>query len=926
MNEQLAIKNIYDFNHIILVKIVRNAVVILVSLGLLASLSVVLVTPAGAGHWNFAGEGAARGNTVISGIKILGNGDFSGYASAGNGTEENPYILDGLYVNATGSTYGIWIENTTAHFILLNVTVVGADNNSAEPWGVGIYMRNVQNGTLRNITCEENGLGIKMEHTENITVDGYTGYRDGIYGKYANYTTIENSVVNGDEDGLYLYLSDHGKVSNSTFVNCTTGIDLFMTSFISVSNNTLKYIYEYGLEVSSSHGNIILQNEFLQNYRGLSLSSLTDTERDDVVINNTFYENDRGGVFLSSVTNVSVAGNVFDGNGYGIYLSQSSENRISQNQISVGSDEGIYLYYSSNNEVTGNHLSGAEDEIHLSHSNDVLVKNNDVTDSGIYIDVSSGSRLYSNALQNASVFVYGTQEVITGQDIPENNTVNSKPVMYLKNVDMNNATERAPYGEIILANVTNLKIDGLNFSEDGVGVVLGYTDNITVVNCSFANNHMEGIYGYYSEHTMVEHNTFAHSKSGMYLRSSSYSIVSFNNFDGAGGITTYRGTNYEIFNNTVVRGNVALYLETISNSVVMNNTLRDAGSEGIRAYELSSSEVYDNIITGGYHGLSIKFSSGNLFVGNSISGSTGYGIYATGSNGNWIYNNSLFNNHLSGDKYSASAVQAYDSGGNYWNTSGNPHGYGNYWYDWANNNTTNDPDGDGIVKWSYVIDGESSEDHYPLANTAAGMPPSAPQNLSAVAGRGYVNLSWDAPRDTRGKPVLFYHIYRNNYLLDSVSSEHPWYNFTRAINGLTYKFFVTAETEYGIGQKSNDISVVPKAVPTPPANLTASVGRGYVNLTWEVPEDNGGYSVKNYLVYRNGTLYANVSSTQLWFNDTNESTGTTYSYYVTAVNSVGESAKSNEVMATPGAEVPEFTPLVWLVVIFFICVMARRKN
>jgi len=58
------------------------------------------------------------------------------------------------------------------------------------------------------------------------------------------------------------------------------------------------------------------------------------------------------------------------------------------------------------------------------------------------------------------------------------------------------------------------------------------------------------------------------------------------------------------------------------------------------------------------------------------------------------------------------------------------------------------------------------------------------------------------------------------------------------------------------------------------------------------------------------------------------SEGVTYTYYVTAVNSAGESDKSNQVQATPGSEVPELQAM-WLIIILFIAVMGmaqKRKN
>ncbi|HII55336.1 TPA: PEF-CTERM sorting domain-containing protein, partial [Candidatus Aciduliprofundum boonei] len=80
-------------------------------------------------------------------------------------------------------------------------------------------------------------------------------------------------------------------------------------------------------------------------------------------------------------------------------------------------------------------------------------------------------------------------------------------------------------------------------------------------------------------------------------------------------------------------------------------------------------------------------------------------------------------------------------------------------------------------------------------------------------------------------------------------------------------------------------------------------------------------------IYRNGTLIATVPATQLWYNDTNVVPGVNYSYYVTAVNSVGESQPSNTVKATPTGAIPEFSSAwIAIITILSLLVVFRRRK
>lgn len=109
----------------------------------------------------------------------------------------------------------------------------------------------------------------------------------------------------------------------------------------------------------------------------------------------------------------------------------------------------------------------------------------------------------------------------------------------------------------------------------------------------------------------------------------------------------------------------------------------------------------------------------------------------------------------------------------------------------------------------------------------------------------------------------------------------------------------------GEGAKSNEISLTPQfaAAPSAPQRLKAIGKKSGVLLTWSAPKDSGTAAITNYRIYRGvapglGTLLTTIGN-ETKFIDGSGKAGTTYYYQVSAVNSVGEGARSNEDSASP---------------------------
>ncbi len=119
---------------------------------------------------------------------------------------------------------------------------------------------------------------------------------------------------------------------------------------------------------------------------------------------------------------------------------------------------------------------------------------------------------------------------------------------------------------------------------------------------------------------------------------------------------------------------------------------------------------------------------------------------------------------------------------------------------------------------------------------------------------------------------------------------------------------VDAVDSRGLGISECKISDVEAGAPSAPIGLTAHAGNNTVSLSWDVPENDGGSKITDYII-----MYKQTDSNRwLTFNDepiTNLSTTVTgltndiqYSFRVAAQNFIGVGALSDVVVATPSSQ------------------------
>src|SRR6202789_2522608 len=107
----------------------------------------------------------------------------------------------------------------------------------------------------------------------------------------------------------------------------------------------------------------------------------------------------------------------------------------------------------------------------------------------------------------------------------------------------------------------------------------------------------------------------------------------------------------------------------------------------------------------------------------------------------------------------------------------------------------------------------------------------------------------------------------------------------------------------GLGGNTGGGGKTGTSAPTVPAGLSAAAGNAQVVLNWTASSGATAYDVKRSIT--TGGPYAQISTPALPnFTDTGLTNGTKYFYVVSASNSVGQSANSAEVNATPVLPTP----------------------
>lgn len=527
---------------------------------------------------------------VNSSITINGDADFAKYKLPGNGSIHNPFLIKDLFIETTNIS-GIYISSTTKNFIIQNCYVEAKE--------YGIFLMNIAVGTAQiiNNTCNNNSVaGIYLFDSKSSLI-------------------ANNEFLLNKKEGLYCRYSGLSKIINNTFYDC--GLFVFEETILdflsyeingnSVNKLPLGYIinmdsitinYPYGQLIIINCTNLTVEQQYINNTSiGMMIFFSTNCQ----VLNSTFSNNNLYGTYILSSKTIKIENCTYSNNFYNGIQVVLTELATIKNCDCNNNTVGIYIYDSPYTLISCN-----------SFSNNLIA--------GLYsIYFSDYSTFSNNSFCNDGLYIFGETIESYLSYVIENNTINDRKLIYLKNT--NNKTLKDSFGQIFLINCSKIVIENNNCSFTSTGITLKYSSNCQIVgnNCSnntlygikidnadstransnfCLNNLLDGFLILSSPNSTFSNNTLANNqKNGMSMSSSEYSKIEGNVYRGNGKNGFYASYSEKIIvENNLCINNIAsgIYIVISSSSKADNNSCSHNGMFGMHMRSSGGSIVQNN--------------------------------------------------------------------------------------------------------------------------------------------------------------------------------------------------------------------------------------------------------------------------------------------------------------------------------------------
>lgn len=295
--------------------------------------------------------------------------------------------LDGFFLASSYSnnlTNNSAFNNSDWGFVMSSSNYTILANNSAYGNLDGIYLSVSSYATLADNSAYGNRYGFRLGDSHYNGFTGNSAYNNTQYGFYltgSNYNNITNSsAYNNSQQGFYFVGSNYNQLFRNTAYNCTAGFELFSSS--SYNNITECESFnnsEYGFNVKDSQFNRISDSRaYINSQIGFMVWSSSNTTltnntafsnawdgfaisfsfpypvpSDNVLANNTAYNNSVGFVSAVGQFNDLINNTAFNNSAEGFSISASNYTALTNN-TAYNNNVGFYLTSSYYNTLADN--------------------------------------------------------------------------------------------------------------------------------------------------------------------------------------------------------------------------------------------------------------------------------------------------------------------------------------------------------------------------------------------------------------------------------------------------------------------------------------------------------------------------------------------------------------------------------------------
>jgi len=270
----------------------------------------------------------------------------------------------------------------------------------------------------------------------------------------------------------------------------------------------------------------------------------------------------------------------------GIYLFQTDNGIILENNCSYNNRYGFYLRYSSNNTLSGN-IANSNSQIGFIlgwGGNNTLLGNIANNNSrGFFLGWCGNNTLKGNVMNLGGIDISGSINEMTSQKIDNSNLLNNRPIYYCGNEIGLKPNDFLNAGQIILINCNDSLISGVNISNCYNGIYLDYSNNNTIEDSIVNNNIDSGIRMRNSFNINLSNNTASfNSNYGISLSCSNITLWNNSaNYNQKYGIYA-GGTNIFFIENEANNNNQdGIRLDGDHNTIVDNRAFNN-NEDGIR--------------------------------------------------------------------------------------------------------------------------------------------------------------------------------------------------------------------------------------------------------------------------------------------------------------------------------------------------------